>query len=124
MNALAQSNNPENDYRAAMQQAAVAFLFRHRGEHLTGDSQVLENCARYLAHSLEVPPTLVPRIAELAVAEFEGLTTKRLTLLRMYSGSYHIRPVLCLLDTRTQQRHLVPARYLPARLLHPRNTSK
>ncbi|PYB93562.1 hypothetical protein [Pseudomonas fulva] len=124
MNATALTNNPETDYRTAMQQAAVVFLLRHRGEHLTGDSQVLKNCTRYLAQSLEVPTDLAPRIAELAVAEFEGWTTNRLTLLGMYLGSGHLRPVLYLLDNRTQQHHLVPARYLPARLLNPRNTSK
>lgn len=124
MNATALHSNPATDYRAAMQQAAVAYLLRHRGEHLTGDDQVLENCARYLAQSLEVPQHLVPRIAELAVAEFEGLTTKRLTILGVYPGSGLFRPVLWVLDTRTQQRHPVPARYLPARLLKPRDTSK
>ncbi|WP_411384144.1 hypothetical protein ACK3BK_09165 [Pseudomonas sp. L7] len=55
MNVTALHSNPETDYRAAMQQAAVAFLLRHRGEHLTGDDQVLNNCTRYLPQSLEVP---------------------------------------------------------------------
>ncbi len=84
MNVTVLHCNPETDYRAAMQQAAVAFLLRHRGEHLTVDDQVLDNCARYLSQSLEVPPQLVPRIAELAVAEFEGLTTKRLAILGVH----------------------------------------
>ncbi|RSC26474.1 hypothetical protein EGT09_08615 [Pseudomonas putida] len=124
MNVTALHSNPETDYRAAMQQAAVAFLLRHRGEHLTGDDQVLDNCTRYLSQSLEVPPQLVPRIAELAVAEFEGLTTKRLAILGVHPGSGLFRPVLWMLDTRTQQRHPVPARFLPARLLKSRDTSK
>lgn len=123
MNAVL-TNNPATDYRAAMQEAAVAFLLRHRGEHLTGDHQVLENCKRYLAQSLEVQPHLVQRIAELAVNEFEGMTSKRLALLGVYPASGAYRPTLWFLDTQTQQRHPVPARFLPARLLTPRNTSK
>ncbi|WP_409295376.1 hypothetical protein [Pseudomonas sp. KCJK8670] len=81
MNAVALITNHESDYRAAMQQAAVAFLFRREGLHLAGDHQVLENCRQYLGQSLEVPANLVQRIAELAVAEFESKTTKRLQLI-------------------------------------------
>lgn len=121
---VALTNNPATDYRAAMQEAAVAFLLRHRGEHLTGDNQVLENCKRYLTQSLEVQPHLVQRIAELAVSEFEGMTSKRLALLGVHPASGAYRPTLWFLDTQTQQRHPVPARFLPARLLTPRNTSK
>lgn len=47
MNAIALTTNHETDYRAAMQQAAVAFLFRREGLHLAGDHQVLENCSRF-----------------------------------------------------------------------------
>ena len=57
MNTIALTTNPASDYRAAMQQAAVAYLYRHRCEHLAGDSQLLENCTRYLTQSLEVPRT-------------------------------------------------------------------
>ncbi len=123
MNA-ALTENPATDYRAAMQQAAVAFLLRHRGEHLSGDHQVLENCKRYLAQSLEVQPHLVQRIAELAVSEFEGMTCRRVTLLGIHPASGAFRPMLWLLDTRTQQRYPVPARFLPQRLMTSRNTSK
>ncbi|MFV2945275.1 hypothetical protein [Pseudomonas japonica] len=118
------TENPATDYRAAMQQAAVAFLLRHRGQHFTGDDLVLENCKRFLAQSLEVPANLVQRIAELAVSDFEGMTCRRLTLLGVYPASGAFRPTLWFLDTRTQQRHPVPARFLPAHLQNPRNTSK
>jgi len=124
MNAIALTTNPETDYRAAMQQAAVAFLFRQEGLHLAGDNQVLENCSRYLAQSLEVPGHLVQRIAELAVAEFESKTTGRLKLLGVCPTSGIFRAQLILLDTTTQQRHLVPARYLPRRMRQTCNTSK
>ncbi|QPG61220.1 hypothetical protein HFV04_017015 [Pseudomonas sp. BIGb0427] len=122
MNAVALTANPTSDYRAAMQQAAVAYLYR--GEHLAGDAQVLENCSRYLLHSLEVPEHLVQRIAELAVAEFENMTIKRLAWLGIYPSSGPYRPLIWLLDTKTQQRHPVPARFLPTHLLQTRNTSK
>ncbi|MNJ29606.1 hypothetical protein D3C77_241790 [compost metagenome] len=122
MNAIALTENPASDYRAAMQQAAVAFLYRQRGQHLAGDNQVLENCARYLSQSLEVPAPLVQRIAELAVAEFESMTIKRVAWLGVYPGSGPYRSLIWLLDNRTQKRHPVPARFLPARMLTSRNT--
>lgn len=124
MNAPAPAINHETHYRAAMQQAAVAFLYRREGLHLAGDNQVLENCCRFLTQSLEVPDHLVQRIAELAVAEFESKTTGRLKLLGICPTSGIFRPRLILLDTTTQQRYPVPARYLPRHMLQPRNTSK
>lgn len=124
MNAQALITNPETDYRLAMQQAAVAYLFRRNGQHLSGDDQVLENCRRFLAQSLEVPEHLMQRIAELAVAEFESKTTRRLQLLGVCPNSGIFRARLILLDTATQQRYPVPARYLPRRLQQHRDTSK
>ena len=121
MNTIALNTNPTSDYRAAMQQAAVAYLYRHRCEHLSGDSQLLDNCARYLALSLEVPPHLVQRIAELAVAEFESMTCKRIAWLGVHPTSGPFRPVIWLLDNCTQQRHPDSARLLPTRLLLTRN---
>lgn len=122
MNAITLTANPATDYRAAMQQAGVAYLYRHRCEHLAGDSQPLENCARYLEHCLEVPQHLVQRIAELAVAEFESMTCNRVALLGVHPGSGVFRPKIWLLDTCTQQRHPVSARLLPTRLLNTRTT--
>jgi hypothetical protein len=124
MNAVALTLNPETDYRAAMQQAAVAFLFRREGLHLAGDHQVLENCTQYLCQSLEVPEHLVQRIVELAVAEFESETTGRLRLLGVCATNGIFRARLILLDTDTQVRHQVPARNLPRRIRQPLNTSK
>lgn len=124
MNAIAITANPETNYRESMQQAAVAFLFRRDGLHLAGDHQALENCRQYLVQSLEVPEHLVQRIAELAVAEFESKTTKRLQLVGVCATSGIYRPRLVLLDTITQHRYQVPARYLPRRMLQNRDTSK
>lgn len=123
MNAITLTINPTNDYRAAMQQAAVAYLYRQQGQHLSGDHQLLENCKRYLAQSLEVPEHLVQRIAELAVTEFESMTTKRVARVGIHPASSALRCLVWLLDTQTQQRYPVPARFLPARLLASRNTS-
>ena len=121
MKTIALTTNPTSDYRAAMQQAAVAYLYRHRCEHLAGDSQLLDNCARYLTLSLEVPQHLVHRIAELAVSEFESMTCKRIAWLGVHPNSGAYRPVIWLLDNCTQQRHTVSARLLPTRLLLTRN---
>ncbi|MNL43158.1 hypothetical protein D3C87_1656600 [compost metagenome] len=123
MNAITLTINPTNDYRAAMQQAAVAYLYRQHGQHLSGDCQLIENCKRYLAQSLEVPEHLVQRIAELAVTEFESMTTKRVARLGIYPASSAYRYLVWLLDTQTQERYPVPARFLPARLLTSRDTS-
>ncbi|MGY2230546.1 hypothetical protein HX780_18975 [Pseudomonas tolaasii] len=121
MNTIALTTNPTSDYRAAMQQAAVAYLYRHRCEHLDGDSQLLDNCSRYLTLSLEVPKHLVQRIAELAVSEFESMTCKRVACLGTHPTSALFRPVIWLLDNRTQQRHPISARLLPTRLQQTRN---
>ncbi|MFB4400497.1 hypothetical protein [Pseudomonas inefficax] len=122
MNAIALITDHETDYRDAMQRAAVAYLFRREGLHLSGDHQVLESCRVYLAQSLEVPAHLVQRIAELAVAEFESKTTKRLQMIGVSASSGIFRPKLILLDTITQHRYQVPARYLPRRMLHHRDS--
>ncbi len=122
MNAITLTINPTNDYRAAMQQAAVAYLYRQQGQHLSGDHQLLENCKRYLTHSLEVPEHLVQRIAELAVAGFGSMTTKRVARLGIHPSSSASRYLVWLLDTQTQKRYPIPARFLPARLLASRNT--
>ncbi len=121
MNAIELTTNPASDYRAAMQQAAVAYLYRHRCQHLAGDTQLLENCIRYLTLSLEVPQNLVQRIAELAVAEFESMTCKRVAWLGVHPNSGPFPPVILLFDNCTQQRHRVSARLLPTRLLLTRN---
>ncbi|MBP2841158.1 hypothetical protein [Pseudomonas sp. PNP] len=121
MNAIALTVTHETDYRDAMQRAAVAYLFRREGLHLSGDRQVLETCSAYLAQSLEVPAHLVQRIAELAVAEFESNTTKRLQMIGVCASSGIFRPKLILLDTITQHRYQVPARYLPRRMLQHRD---
>ncbi|MGW7235479.1 hypothetical protein ACWGIE_20145 [Pseudomonas fulva] len=121
MNAIALITHHETDYRDAMQHAAVAYLFRREGLHLSGDHQVLETCRVYLAQSLEVPTHLVQRIAELAVAEFESKTTKRLQMIGVSPSSGIYRPQLILLDTITQHRYQVPARYLPRRMLQHRD---
>lgn len=121
MKTITLTTNPTSDYRAAMQQAAVAYLYRHRCEHLAGDSQLLNNCVRYLTLSLEVPQHLVQRIAELAVAEFESMACKRVAWLGVHPKSGPYRPIIWLLDNCTQQRHPVSARLLPTRPLLTRN---
>ena len=122
MNAINLTANPTSDYRVAMQQAAVAYLYRHRSQHLAGDTQLLDNCAQYLTLSLEVPPHLVQRIAELAVAEIESMTCNRIAWLGIYPSSGPFRPVIWLLDTLTQQRRPISGRLLPQKLLDQRNT--
>ncbi|MNP71309.1 hypothetical protein D3C76_1676790 [compost metagenome] len=70
-----------------------------------------------------MPEHLVQRIAELAVTEFESMTTKRVARLGIYPASSAYRYLVWLLDTQTQKRYPVPARFLPARLLTSRDTS-
>jgi hypothetical protein len=109
MNTIALLSNHETDYRDAMQRAAVAYLYRREGLHLSSDSQTLSCCSVYLTESLEVPSHLVQRIAELAVAEFESKITKRLQMVGVSPSSGIYGPRLMLFDTITQHHYQVPA---------------
>lgn len=124
MNALTLTTNPTRDYREAMQEAAVAYLLRRRGQFLAGDAQVLECCKHYVAQSLEVPAHLVQRIAELAVAEFERTTRERVRVIGVCPHSPIGNPLFLILDARTQECRKVPARVLPLHLMQRHTPSR
>lgn len=108
--------NAEHDYRMAMQQAGVAYLERHRGEHLAGDAKQLENLHTYLTTSLEVPQFLAGRIAERALVEFE---TQQIEVLAGFDlATLPHSTVVWLIDQATRARYPIAARFLPTHLQH------
>ncbi|WP_282338521.1 hypothetical protein [Pseudomonas sp. PS02288] len=111
-----------NDYRTAMQFAAVAYLQRNDALHLAGE-QLMASCVQYLVTSLGVPQFMVQRIADLAVAEFEArqlapsIDSPTLLQVAWVGIDFASAPdVAVLIDTRTGDRYSVPARLLPSRL--------
>lgn len=108
--------NAEHDYRTAMQLAGVAYLERHRGEHLSGDAKQLENLHTYLTTSLEVPQFLAGRIAELALGEFE---TQKLAVLAGFDlAAGTDSTVAWLIDQASRARYPIAKRFLPTHLQH------
>lgn len=61
-----------HDYRTCMQDAAQAFLLRHRAEYLTDSDQLFESGVRHLIVALEVPASLATRLVHLAWSELQG----------------------------------------------------
>jgi hypothetical protein len=60
------------DYRTTMQAAALAYLRRHKDQHL-GDADLLfDNCVRHLCVGLEVPLFLAQKVSQLAWDELHG----------------------------------------------------
>lgn len=108
--------NPEHDYRMAMQQAGVAYLKRHRGEHLAGDSKPLENLQSYLVQSLQVPRFMAGRIAELAITQFED--PEPVVILDFDLAIGPDKTVAWLIDRGNQARYPIAARFLPTHLQH------
>ena len=60
-----------HDYRACMQDAARAYLMRHRAEHLADSDQLFENGVRHLIVALEVPASLATKLVHLAWSELQ-----------------------------------------------------
>ncbi|MNL13374.1 hypothetical protein D3C87_1342800 [compost metagenome] len=60
-----------HDYRTCMQDAAQAYLLRHRAEYLTDSDQLFESGVRHLIVALEVPASLATRLVHLAWSELQ-----------------------------------------------------
>lgn len=98
--------NPQQ-YRVAMQAAALAFLERHQGEHL--DMQDLaERTTRHLVEALDVPAFMAPRLVSLALSQLNsGPEWGGLDLAA--GADEHL---VILVDTSSGQRALIPRRIL------------
>ena len=57
------------DYRTSMQEAARAYLLRHRAEYLADSDKLFESCVHHLVVALEVPTNTAPKLVHLAWSE-------------------------------------------------------
>lgn len=94
-------------YRVAMQAAALAFLERHQGEHL--DMQDLaERTTRHLVEALDVPAFMAPRLVALALSQLNSVP--EWVGLDLAAGADE--RLVILVDTGSGQRALIPRRIL------------
>lgn len=108
--------NDAQEYRATMQRAALTFLQRHQGEHLTDDGHLFERAVGYLVNALDVPAFMADRLVHLAMSELECL--KRPVIGIDYaSGTDETR--VALINFFSGEAVLIPLRHLPARLQPP-----
>lgn len=64
-------DNPQ-EYRASMQQAALAFLERHQGEHLGEDQLLFTRAVNHLHSTLDVPKYLAENLVGLAYGDLRS----------------------------------------------------
>lgn len=69
--------NPEREYRDAMQSAALCFMQRHQAEHLHDDQMLFTRTVTYLQATLEVPVYLAETLAGLAYGELRTAGDQR-----------------------------------------------
>lgn len=72
MNTMITAQNPEREYRIAMQSAALCFMQRHQAEHLGNDQQLFNRTVAYLQATLEVPVYLAETLTGLAYGELHS----------------------------------------------------
>lgn len=59
------------DYRTCMQDAAHAYLLRHRAEYLADSDRLFSSAERHLIVGLEVPASLPAKLVHLAWTEMQ-----------------------------------------------------
>lgn len=107
--------NDAQEYRASMQRAALTFLQRHQGEHLTDDGHLFERAVSYLVNGLEVPTFMADRLVHLAMSELE---CRKRTAIGISYGTEDATRV-ALRSLFSGESVLIPLRHLPARLQPP-----
>ncbi len=81
MNIVSTGQNPEREYRATMQSAALSYIQRHQAEHLGNDQQLFTRTVAHLHATLEVPVYLAETLTGLAFSELRsGADQQRLDL--------------------------------------------
>jgi len=98
-----------------MQRAALTFLQRHQGEHLTDDGRLFERAVSYLVNGLEVPTLMADRLVHLAMSELE---CRKRTAIGISYGTEDATRV-ALRSLFSGESVLIPLRHLPARLQPP-----
>ncbi|NNT92969.1 hypothetical protein [Stutzerimonas nitrititolerans] len=114
MNTITQIGDAQ-EYRSSMQRAALHFLQRHQGEHLTDDGKLFERGVQYLVNAMDVPAFMADRLVHLAMSELECL--KRPVIGIDYGTGDS--SVVGLVHFLTGETVLIPCRHLPARLQPP-----
>jgi hypothetical protein len=59
------------DYRTCMQDAARAYLLRHRAEYLVDSDRLFSRAERHLMVGLEVPASLAAKLVHLAWTDMQ-----------------------------------------------------
>lgn len=103
------------EYRADMQRAALTFLQRHHGEHLTDDGHLFDRAVSYLVNGLDVPSFMADRLVHLAMSELE---CRKRTAIGISYGTEDATRV-ALRSFFSGEAVLIPIRHLPARLQPP-----
>lgn len=103
------------EYRSSMQRAALHFLQRHQGEHLTDDGKLFERGVQYLVGAMDVPAFMADRLVHLAMSELECLKHPVIGIDYGTGDSTTVGLVHFL----TGETVLIPCRHLPARLQPP-----
>lgn len=81
MNIMINQQNPEHEYRAALQSAALSYMQRHQAEHLGNDQQLFTRTVSHLEATLEVPVYLAEILTGLAYVDLRsGAGRQRLDL--------------------------------------------
>jgi len=81
MNIMINEQNPEREYRAAVQSAALSYMQRHQAEHLGNDQQLFTRTVSHLQATLEVPVYLAEILTGLAYVDLRsGAGQRRLDL--------------------------------------------
>ncbi|MFJ7793256.1 hypothetical protein [Pseudomonas sp. NPDC096950] len=81
------AQNPEREYRAAMQTAALCYMRRHQAEHLENDQQLFNRTVTYLQTTLGVPVCLAETLTGLAFGELRSSGGQRHLNLKSSSQS-------------------------------------
>ncbi|AKV10838.1 prophage PssSM-01 [Pseudomonas fluorescens NCIMB 11764] len=80
---MIREQNPECEYRAALQSAALTYMQRHQAEHLGNDQQLFTRTVSHLQATLEVPVYLAEKLTGLAYVELRsGAGQRRIDLKR------------------------------------------
>lgn len=101
------------EYRRSMQQAALAFLQRHQGEHLADDGHLFDRAVSYLVNALEVPTFMADRLVYLAMSELSGKPSPAPIGIDYGTGD---AARVAHLHFSTGEQVLIPCRHLPLRL--------
>jgi hypothetical protein len=110
------AQNPEHEYRLAMQNAALCFMRRHQAEHLANEQQLFTRTVIYLQSTLDVPVYLAEKLTGLAYGELHACGGQRHLDLNNSSES-----VAILADPASGKSFAIPVALIFERLVYTVN---